>query len=119
MNVSDLIILSLFGFIVLSVDFILYRIIKKIDKSVKFWMVLIPFYNLFLFVRSSGTNPWLFFLLFIPILNILYLMFIWYKILKKLNMDEFDALYWSTAIMLLFGLPTIWIGLRKEKKVSN
>ena len=113
MSISDLVMLGLLSVIILSIDFILYRIIYKIDKTVKFWEILIPFYNLWIFVRTSGNKPWSFILLFIPVLNILYLMFIWHCILRKLDYDSFSALYWSTIIMLFFGFPTIFIAFKR------
>ena len=116
LSLYDFQIIILLVLFFLSYSFVLSKIKNKIEPSIPSWKLYIPIYQSYYFVKLSGVNPWTFILLFIPLINVLYLNFIWYKINCKLGYDEFNALFLSSLIMISFGLVSIWLAFKKEEK---
>lgn len=114
-TLENLISLSLIVGIIVFLDFVLFKIAKKMDYKGPFWKFLIPFYSNFIFVKSTGLNPWFFLLLYVPIMGILFLMYLWYVVSLRLGRNEFGALFWSAAIMLMFGIPLVWLAFEKQE----
>lgn len=65
------------------------------------WAAIVPFYNAYVEFKIAGFNPWLFLLLFVPVVNIVMLILVALRIGKAFG----KGLLWTIVLLIL--LPTI------------
>lgn len=56
----------------------LWRVFSKAGEHG--WAAIIPFYDVYVTFRVAGFNPWLFLLMFIPIVNVVMALIVMYRI---------------------------------------
>ncbi|MFT4110685.1 DUF5684 domain-containing protein [Propionicimonas sp.] len=65
------------------------------------WAAIVPFYNTYVQFRVAGFNPWLFLLLLVPLVNVVMVIFVQYRIGRAFGKSP----VWSVFLMVI--LPTI------------
>ena len=85
-----------------------YYIFEKAGKDG--WRALIPFYNNYVLLEILGYNPWLFLILFIPIVNIVFSIFINYKLAKAFG----KGILMTIGLSLLPFIFYPYLGLSDE-----
>ncbi|MGC3994908.1 MAG: DUF5684 domain-containing protein [Propionicimonas sp.] len=65
------------------------------------WAAIIPFYDVYVQFRVAGFNPWLFLLLLVPLVNVILLIVVQYRIGIAFGKSPL----WSIFLMVI--LPTI------------
>ncbi len=63
------------------------------------WAAIVPFYNAYTEFKIAGLNPWLFLLMFIPVVNVV--VAIWVAI--KLGERFGKSVGWSIVLLVLFS----------------
>jgi uncharacterized membrane protein len=63
------------------------------------WAGIIPLYNTYTLTKISGLNPWLFLLMFIPVVNVVFAIFVMIKV-----GEAFDkSIGWSIIFLVILS----------------
>lgn len=60
-----------------------YKVYEKAGEAG--WKAIIPFYNFYVELDFLGYNPWLFLLMFVPIVNVVFSIMVTYKLAKAFD----------------------------------
>jgi hypothetical protein len=63
------------------------------------WAAIVPFYNTYVHFRIAGFNPWLFLLLLIPVVNVVMVIIVQYRIGIAFGKSP----VWSIFLMVIFS----------------
>lgn len=77
----------------------------------KGWKVLIPFYNLYMTVKVSEQNGWLFLLFFVPVANLVFWFLTLYKICKRFEKSTLFAI----GLFCIPGVFALILGFGKAQ----
>lgn len=106
------------NFITISILLIvsLWKIFKKTGR--KGFISLIPIYNLYSLTRIIIGNGWLFLVLFIPVINIIFLIYLYYKLAKIFGKNIWFAIglifLGIVFIPLLAFDDSVYLGIKKN-----
>ncbi len=64
-----------------------------VKANVPGWKSLIPFYNIYLWIKLSGTSNWIVILLLIPIVNIFIIIYINNEVSQRFNKVSYLAMF--------------------------
>lgn len=94
--------LAVFAAVYLFSAFVLYRIGRKFKKGT-FWEYCIPIYNSVLICRCAGITPWHLIWLFIPLANIVFIVYLWGAVAQRLGHN-----FWIFGLgIFLFAIPIL------------
>jgi hypothetical protein len=80
-----------------------YLIAKKLEVPAA-WLAWIPILQIWTFLRSAGKPFWWVLLLFVPLLNIFFILYRWMCIIENLGRNKWLALLMLVPIAPLFLL---------------
>lgn len=63
------------------------------------WAGIIPFYNTFTLVKIAGLNPWLFLLMLIPVVNVVFAIYVMIKIGEAFG----KSIGWSIVFLIILS----------------
>lgn len=92
------------------------RIAKKLKVS-KGWMAWVPFLNWYLACKLAGAKGWSVIVWLIPIVNLIWIILIWRRILGRLGRKRWPALF--VLLPLLSLLVIGYAVLSKLQKSDN
>lgn len=72
--------LAIYGYICLCLQMMAAKIKEK-----NLWQAWIPFVNLFLFVKIANKSYWYILLFFIPLVNIVVMIYLWMEVAKRMS----------------------------------
>lgn len=87
------------------------KISRLFHQETKFWLFLIPIYNIYLLLKITNLNKYLMIGILIPYVNIIVYGYIWGQIAKKLQKSPW--LYGVTT-PLLVNIPALLLALKSE-----
>lgn len=97
-------------FIILAVyvyfSFAMFKIAQRTGHEDKAWWAWIPIFNTFLLLKMAGKPNWWFFLLLVPIVNIVCFFILWMETAKACGKPA----YWGVLAMLPF-IQVVAIGV--------
>ncbi len=91
----------------------MWRMFRKADEEG--WKIFIPFYNLYMIFRIAGRNGWGFFLLLIPVINIIAAIVVAIDLAKHFGKNTLFGLF---GLALLPTVGVLILGLSDAEYVG-